>query len=677
MPDTIIDILSHKSPALPDYCRLGNRIFITDGFHNNRVVMNAAGDWRPMGAREQVLPLDVTAAEDADGPLAYGSRVTYAVRRVVKAYGLEVPGGIVLEYKQLDAYEGDADPQPTLAASLTVMPYEFDIPDTVEVFYEIYRSKSSNYELLYKVATLTQDDVDNLANHKYKDVVADDDLEQTFLNLETDGADMTIPPCRFVRAWRGSLICGGFLRSEITVTGTAGATTITTEPQLPLDDIGCYVTIDGEPYTYQITNIDGEGNVTIDTELTADHDGEKTIRWRDDDVVYVSRPLAGNIEVFNSETGRVVTNAGADNAMTGIASHGSYAYIFRRDTVEILTGSPANPSLEPFPGNPPGCRGHATIADNLSPYVLYYAGVKGVWRISGSDADRVSGPIDPFIQFKIDHTQDDRCHAVYDPASRMYFLFLFSLDWKDNGIRMPDTLLILDTATGAWSRGELYASRSGLFRGSDGETVPVIGLPGTVARLNVGHTDGGVERCGVVTAYGADWITVDNESGLAGVIPGMPVHVAETWHDMGRAVRRMVKSVSGQTISIYGEWPDGMDLTSMAVVVGAIRWKFKTPEFALSGDFDRNVKLEALAIAHRKSEKSLPVHVKVSTIGEMSDREEDSQEWDVMDFSTRSLSRIDGKATGLRGASMMMEVEGPWSPVVIKGIRIETTRSSR
>ncbi|MBO4526576.1 MAG: hypothetical protein J5743_03035, partial [Victivallales bacterium] len=621
--------------------------------------------------------LSVTAAEDADGPLAYGARVVYAVRRVVKAYGLEVPGGIVLEYKQLDAYEGSADPQPTLAATLTVMPYEFEIPDTVEVTYEIFRSKSSNYELLYKVATLTREDLEALTDYQYKDVVADDDLEQTFINLESDGADMTIPPCRFVRAWRGSLICGGFLRSEITVTGTAGNTTITTEPQLPLDDIGCYVTINGEPYTYQITNIDDEGNVTIDTELAADHDGEKTIRWRDDDVVYVSRPLAGNIEVYSAETGRVVTNAGADNAMTGIASHGSYAYIFRRDTVEILTGSPASPSLEPFPGNPPGCRGHATIADNLSPYVLYYAGVKGVWRISGSDADRVSGPIDPFIQFKIDHTQDDRCHAVYDPASRMYFLFLFSLDWKDSGIRMPDTLLILDTATGAWSRGELYASRSGLFRGADGETVPVIGLPGTVARLNVGHTDGGVQVVGRIMAYGADWITFDDDINLSGVIPGMPVHVSDSTKEPFPAIRRMVKSVSGQTISIYGEWPDDMDISFMSAVIGGIRWKFKTPEIALSGDFDRNVKLEALAIAHRKAETSLPVRVKVSTIGEISDRAEDSQKWDVIDMATRSLSRIDGKATGLRGASMMMEVEGPWSPVVVKGIRIETTRSSR
>ena len=83
MPN-IIDILSSESPALPDFARLGNRIFVTDGFHNNKVIMNSAGDWRPMGAREQVAALDIATDEDADGPLEYGGRVTYGLRRVVK-----------------------------------------------------------------------------------------------------------------------------------------------------------------------------------------------------------------------------------------------------------------------------------------------------------------------------------------------------------------------------------------------------------------------------------------------------------------------------------------------------------------------------------------------------------------------------------------------------------------
>lgn len=674
MSDTIIDILSHESPALPDFCRLGNRIFVCDGYHNNKVIMNAEGDWRPMGAREQVLPLDIETDEDADGPLPYGGRVTYAVRRVVKAYGLEVPGGLVIQYLQIDPYDGDTSPEPTLAASIVVTPYEFEIPDTVEVTYEIYRSKSTNYELLYKVATLSQDEVEALEDSRYVDTVADDDLELTFINLSSDGMDRTIPPCRFIRAWRGSLICGGFLRSDITVTGTSGTTVISTEPQLPMDDIGCYLTINGEPYTYQITNIDDQGNVTIDTELEKDHTDEKTIRWRDDDVVYVSRALAGNIEVYSEAAGRVITNAGADNVMTGIASHGSYAYIFRRDTVEILTGSPSAPQLEPFPGNPPGCRGHATIVDTLSPYVLYYAGNKGVWRISGSDASRVSGPVDPIIWWGVDHSQDDRCHAVYDPASRMYFLFLFSRNWRANGIRMPDIYLCLDTVTGAWSRGEMFASRSGLFRDANGEMVPVVGLPGGIARIGVGDTDGGTLAMGRVVAHGDDWLQIEGD--VSDVIPGMPVHVWNPEYPASTGIRRMVKSASGSVVSIYGEWPEEFDFDGKAAACGAIRWSFTSPEFGLSGDYDRSLKVEAFSIAHGRAAESLPVDVKIETIGEMSDRVPDSQKW-RMDFSERTLSRFDGRATGLRGASLQMTAEGPCAPALIKAVRVETVRAAR
>lgn len=670
----IVDILSHESPALPDYCRLGNRIFICDGFHNNKVIMNADGDWRPMGAREQVLPLDIDTEEIADGPLAYGGRVTYGLRRVVKAYGLEVEGGLVVEYKQIDAYDGETEPEPTLAASIVVMPYEFEIPDSVEVTYEIYRSKSSNYQLLYKVATLSQDDVENLVDHKYTDTVADDDLDLTYINLESDGMDLTIPPCRFIRAWRGSLVCGGFLRSEIAVTGESGTTALTTEPQLPIDDIGCFLTIEGEPYTYQITNIDDQGNVTIDTELVADHDAEKTIRWRDDDVVYISRPLAGNIEVYSAQNGRVLTNAGADNTMTGIASHGSYAYIFRGDSVEILTGSPSSPQLEPFPGNPPGCRGHATIVDTLSPYVLYYAGNKGVWRISGSEASRVSGPVDPIIWWGVDHSQDDRCHAVYDPASRMYFLFLFSRNWKENGIRMPDIYLCLDTVTGQWSRGEMFASRSGLFRDGNGEMVPVVGIPGAVVRIGVGDTDGGTLAMGRIIAHGDDWIQI--EGGASDVFAGMPVHVWNPDYPASAAVRRMVKSVAGDVVSIYGEWPDGFDFDGKVAACGAIRWSFTSPEIGLSGDYDRNVKVEAISFAHGRAAEPLPVDVDIKTIGEMGDRVPDEQRWRI-DFSERTLSRLDGKVTGLRAASLQMKAEGPHAPALVKAIRVETQRAAR
>ena len=166
------------------------------------------------------------------------------------------------------------------------------------------------------------------------------------------------------------------------------------------------------------------------------------------------------------------------------------------------------------------------------------------------------------------------------------------------------------------------------------------------------------------------------EGDVSDVIPGMPVHVWHPEYPASTAIRRMVKSASGSVVSIYGEWPEGFDFDGKAAACGAIRWSFTSPEFGLSGDYDRNVKLEAFSIAHGRAAEPLPVDVKVETIGEMSDRVPDSQKW-RMDFSERTLSRFDGKATGLRGASMQMTAEGPHAPALIKAVRVETVRAAR
>ena len=140
--------------------------------------------------------------------------------------------------------------------------------------------------------------------------------------------------------------------------------------------------------------------------------------------------------------------------------------------------------------------------------------------------------------------------------------------------------------------------------------------------------------------------------------------------------RRMVKSVAGDVVSIYGDWPDGVLYDYVVAELGAIRWRFTSPEIGLSGDFDRVVKLEAFAIAHGRAKESLPVDVTMETIGEMGDRTPDSQQWRV-DFCERTISRKDGRSTGLRGASVQMSAEGPRSPALVKGVRVETVRAAR
>ncbi|MBQ7652689.1 MAG: hypothetical protein IJS15_17155, partial [Victivallales bacterium] len=611
---------------------------------------------------------------NANGVLTRGNRVTYALRRVATARGLEVPGGLAVEYHQIPLDE-NATPGEDPAngnCSVKILPYELPNANGV-ITYQLFRSKPSSTQLLYLAATLTQTQVNSLTSNLYTDTTADDDLDQSVtINLDSDGMELTIPPCRYVRAWRGALVCGGARKRTVRFAGAAASAALTvTEGDITADDLGAYVTIEGESLTHWIVGVSG-ASVTLDSALDASYADATMAVWRENDVVYVSRPLPGNIEVYSAENGRLITNSGSDNEITGIAANGSYAYIFRKDKVEILTGTPATPNLEPFPASPPGCRSHATIADTYSPFVIYYAGRNGVWLISGSEAKRLSASIDPLIVNGVDHSQDEFAHAVYDPGNGVYYLFLFSSEWRQNGIRMPDMVLMYDTLTGSWTRGEMYASRSGLWRDSSGELIPVIGLPFGVARINVGDTDGGVCVSGTVSGFGVDSFMMEGSPDLSEVVPGMPVFFGD-----GRAaVRRMVADVTDGVVAIYGEVPD-MEI-GCPVSIGAIRWHFVTPEVGLSSAFDRTLKLETLAIAHGKTEDAMPVEVVMQGVGNLADDDDDRQEWNGrVDFSERSVSRLDGKATGLRAASVQMAVYGGHAPVVVKGVRIDMEKVSR
>lgn len=739
------DILNTSSPTLPDYCNLGARAFVVDGNSVNKVVYDSQGTWRPMGAREQAQPLSVQETSAEGAPLQYGSRVTYAVRRVVVAGGVTVNGGLSIEYAQLETVPDDVDnldyrvrtvtrtivegedasgnnqatvtttiektdwngdksvssttttyfgtaadvPEPEeelgvflsqgLTCSVVVMPYELDLPAGCEVRYELFRSKPANTELLYLVATLSHADVLSLSDNTYQDSKPAEELPaEASIDLASDGWDMTIPPVRYIRPWKGALLCGGAYKATIQVAGAAGEALMKATPAFRQDDVGSYVSVEGEPYTYQIMEVDDTGVAVLDAALAGEHENTSATRWRDGDVVYVSRPLPDNIEVYSAEYGRLLSNQGSTNVITGIAVHGFYGYVFREQGVEIVSGTPASPELEPLAGLP-GCRSHATIADSMSPVVIYYAGINGVWSIAGTQANRLSDKIDAYLTYEIDHSQDEYCHAVYDPSSRLYYLFLFDNHWQELGIRMPNVMLTLDIATGAWTRGELSASRSGLFRNSRNELRPVMGIPGGVALLGVGNSDGDVSvSCRIAAVDGAS-LVLDVDVGAYGIVQGQPVHIYLGEDVNARlAVRRLVKAVHGNAVELYGELPDGVDVTGCLVDIGEIRWWFATPEVGLSGDFDRVLRLDALAIAHRREARECPVVVCVNALGGMDEREPDFQRWTgVFDFSHRSVSRVDGKTTGIRSSSMSAVVSGRGSPAVVKGIRIETTRVAR
>ena len=679
MSDAAVEeILTAEHSVLPDHAMLGGRLFVTDGGALNRVVLDGDGAWRPMGAREQSVSLALEWAANASGPLTQGRRVTYALRRVITSRGLEVEGGLIVEYLQIPFAEvTSGQEQPSVACTCTIIPYEYPAGDGTVVTYRLYRSKADNTQLLYLCATLTQTEVEALTDNLYTDLTADEDLPVNFtVNLDADGMELSIPPCRYVRAWRGCLVCGGFHDRNLSVSGTAEATVLTIEEgAVTVGDIGAFLTIPGEDATRQITGLPDATTVQLDSALSSSHADATARLWRDGDAVYLSRPLPGNIEVYSAQSGRLLSNSGSDNAITGIAVNGSYAYIFRRNRVEIVTGTPESPQLEPFPGSPPGCRSHATIADLYSPFILYYAGLAGVWRISGSEATRVSDKIDRTIKNQIDHSQDQRTHAVYDPETGYYWLFVFSKSWRDTGIRMPDMLLLYDTRTGAWTQGELSAASSGLWGTSDGGMAPVIGLPGGVARLDSGNSDGPVVVEGIVAAADNTSFTASEDGGganLAYAVPGQPVFFGE----LPDVQRRIVKSVTGDEVEIYGAMPE--NATGKRFSIGAIRWGFKTPELGLAGYFDRELKLETLTLAHGRSLLPLPVLVTARAIGKLSDDAPDEQQWSArIDLSTRTLSRLDGRATGLRGGSMQVAVSGLAAPALVKGIRVDMTRAAR
>ena len=677
MSDAVIEeIMSFKDLAgLPDYAQLGGRMFVVDGRHVNRVVLNNAGDSRDMGMNAQIASMSLEFSENAAGPFVRGDNVTYAVRRVVKSNGLEIAGSISVAYIAIPL-DGENEPA-AVAVTLTVTPYEHNVDaDVSEIVYEIFRSRPENAQMLYKTVELSQSDVQELENSQYTDLISWDDVSETAeINLDADGTEMSFPPVSYIRAWRGALLGGGYRRRRVALTLDeedesichAEAGTVTH------DDIGASISCEGGKRSVQIVSLssDEDGDVIVlSEELTGDP--AAAMIWRDDDVLYISRVLPGNIEAYSLENGKASTNSGSGNAITGLAANGTYAYIFRQNDVEILTGTADNFELEPFPGAPPGCRAHATICDKHSPYILYYAGMSGVWMIHGADAKCISAQIANYIRNQLDHTQDSLCHAVFDPGKRQYWLFLFSKDWRSNGIRMPDIFLMYDAVVECWTKGELYASRSGLWRDAANELVPVIGVPGGVARLDAGHTDGGVGIAGNVFGFGDDWfmLTCDNDE-LTGVIPGMPVYFGR----FDQVRRRMVKSVVDGVVTIYGRIPDGVATGSM-VSIGNIRWSFTTPEVGISGYFDRTLKLESLSLGHRKTKVEMPVKISIHSSGYLAD--EDEQQWEGrFDLSTRTVSRLDGRATGLRGASFQATFCGESAPVVIKAVRIDADKVAR
>jgi hypothetical protein len=567
-------------------------------------------------------------------------------------------------------------------AEILLTAYEQALPDWCDVYYEIWRSKAENSALLYRLAVLDEAQRDALPDDIYTDALPDEDLDedaQGTFDASEAAVLGTVPPVRYVRAWKGSLIMGGSYAYRLgSVAGVAGTKTVVLAApgETTADDRGGYLAIVDEPQTFIIMAVDpATGTYTLDKSLTLDHTASEFVRFRDFDTLYITQALPGNIELYDTATGAVYSNAGDNDPISGLAVNGGWGYVLRRHRVEMLDGSPAAAVLNDHPAAPPGCHGHATIADRYCPAVLYYAGQAGVVMLSGSSAKLVSDPIEGLLETRVDHSMDDYAHAVYDPRTRLYWLWVFETDWETRlGIRVPDLALIYDLRRDDWYVARLPASGSGLWRRADGELVAVIGVGGGVAYLDTGQADGEAHG-GTVTEADADSLT-DAAAGFPGTGVGLAGTTLVVYHAAGTVQERLIRHNTPTMLFPYVPF-DPVPAAGDQYRVGHIVWSVEFEDIGLdTGSFERADSITSVAVLHDPMPEGETVTATMARIAWVGERGEGAMTRDE-DWSTEHVTRFAGKNTGLRAAGYRLTLAGRCAPAAIRAVALETMESSK
>lgn len=664
----------HYSPALPDWTQLGDRLFLVDGVNPNLVMDGWPEHTRIMGMYpQQTAP--VLALSDAGTPAALedGETYRYGVTRVMKIGSLVVESSLIS-----DTLENDAGA--TRDGSVTLIDYEYPpgASSTWELYYRVYRSKKESTTMLYLAAELTEAEYDALTAGEYIDTKTDANLDTSYkYNFEATETNMFLPPVRYIRAWQGRLMAGGGqVYSVGTATASSGSDTITLNSpgQAKEVDRNAWLWLDGEDRAFTIEDVDEDANtLTVDRNTTAAHSEVAFAIWRDSEVLYALEPLPGNIEGGDlTGTGMIYTNLGAGGELRGIAvSSDDFCYIMRSNSVEHVEGAaPDFQLVRKLQGI--GCASHATIADRYSPRVIWYAGRAGVWQIVGGEAQRISAPVDPIIEDEVDHSMDHRTHGVYDPQTNRYYLWLFGSDWADYTVQVPQLLLIWDAGKNEWYRGEMAASISGLQRRADGSLGPVVGLAGGTAWLDEDTAYDGENIASTATGSGNSTLSdtatdFDTYTNLA----GLPVHV--TADSGGPVQRRIIKSVSGNTVTIYGTW-DTNPAAGDAYHVGTIRYHAETAEMEYVNVFDTEKKVHrAFAVVDPDTETNV-LTMKVKGVREHSARAYSRDQ----DMNGAGVCELKGAGIGLRARSATVRFEGDSArPVKILSTEIEAADTRR
>ena len=663
----------HYSPALPDWAQLGDRLFLADGVNPNIVLDGWPEHTRIMGVYpQQSAPALDLSTDGTPAALENGETYRYGVTRVMKIGSLVLESSLISDTITNDS-GGTADGLVTLIA------YEYppQANSTWELYYRIYRSKKESTTMLYLVEEITKATYDGLTGGEYEDTTPDSGLDTSYsYNFDENDLNMFLPPVSCIRAWRGRLIAGGgytYNLGSADISSGTKTVTLNSPGQVRETDRNASFWLNGEDRAFTISDVDESNNtLTLDRAADLDHTGADYAIWRDAEVLYAGEPLPGNIEGFDmAGSARIYTNLGAGGEIRGIAvSSNDFCYIFRSNSVEHVEGeAPHYQLMRKLQGV--GCASHASIADKYSPSVFWYAGRAGVWRITGVQPEKISTAIDPVIENEVDHSMDHRTHGVYDPRTSRYYLWLFGSDWEDYTVRVPQLLLIYDVAKEEWYRCELAASCSGLQRRADNTLAPVIGLAGATAWLDEDVPYDGENITGSIESAAGDSITDTSKDFTSyTTLAGLPIHVED---GNGAVQRRIIKSVTGDTVTIYGTW-DSTPSENDSYRIGSIRYYSETQELELTGNTASEKKVHrALAVVEPDTAEN-NVKMTLKGVREYGDRSVSIS----YDINGRGDIEMKGAAAGLRSRSCKVRFEGDSArEVKILTLAIETVDTNR
>jgi hypothetical protein len=587
------------APTLPDYARLGQRVYIVDGINPNIALDGHEENTRIMGTFPQFTPMLATLIAGVN--LVPNTTYTWAVTRVTKLGALVVESEFVIDFQKTGTTGGGL-----LSATIELEDYEYPPAPGAgyEMFYRIYRNAADNADFLFLVEEIDQAAFDLLpagtqANHKlYTDTALDAALDQAFIldvSFPVSQENKFVPPVRFIREFRNRLIAGGSYPYDIGSATIMGGALDVVELQAPgvvrETDINAGFVLHDDKFLYTIIAVDTGANTwTLDRDVEAAVTEERYTMFRQFDTVYTLNPLPLNIEGYLEGT-EVITNEGSSNPITGLAVAGNYAYIMRRNSIELLEESGGQFQVVPLI-NGVGCVGHQTIADRFSKdKVFVYAGEQGVWEIQGTARQPIHEPIRRFLDEIVDHSLDQFTHGIYNPQTGQYHLWLFKKgETPELGVRVPDLMFTYDDRLQQWYKGELAASTSALWQSIEGTLVPVIGLAGSIAQLEINTFDGADIRANI---HSADIITIDSINDVSASFPttlnglaGFPLFIIKP---DGTEFRHIIRSNTADTLFIYGEFAELPD-EDWIYHVGAIKFEAETGDMEYYPRHDKHKK---------------------------------------------------------------------------------------